>query len=649
MSDIIWTKTDEAPLFASYSLFPIIKSFLSRAGISITRADISLAGRILSLFSKELGLNKADELELLGELTAHKEANIIKLPNISATLVQLKAAIEELRSKGINVPFYPDEIITDYDEGVAKKYQKVLGSAVNPVLRQGNSDRRVLPPVKEFAKKHPHSNGDWDKANKAKICYMQKGDFYENEHSIIASNDEKFYINFISKDGKKELLKELAIQSGEIVDATFLSVEELDKFYESCFETALKENLTLSLHLKCTMMKVSDPVIFAHAIKSYFKDVFEKFGDEFKAHGVEAKNGLKDMFSKISQLKNKDEILAKFDEILSYKADIITPFKFQSLLLKRAKVANKTVVLPESDDERILKAAHIVLEKGAANIILLGLEDEISKKATALGLNLSKAKVINPEQNELTDEFAKKIYELRKHKGVDEVKANALAKDKIYFATMLIHEGLADALVSGATMSTADTIRPALQIIKTKQNVSVVSGAFFMALEEEILLFADCAVTPNPSADELASITLSSAQTASAFGISPKIAMLSYSTADSGSGPDVEFIKEVAKKASELDANLKIAAPIQFDAAVDLSVASKKMPNSEVAGHANVFIFPNLNCGNICYKAVQRSANALAVGPILQGLKKPVNDLSRGCLVEDVVNTILISAIQAGE
>ena len=348
-------------------------------------------------------------------------------------------------------------------------------------------------------------------------------------------------------------------------------------------------------------------------------------------------------------LNSKLLITDKFDEILSYQAEIITPFKFQSLLLKRAKVANKTVVLPESDDERILKAAHIVLEKGAANIILLGLESEISKKAATLGLNLSKAKVLNPAKNELTDEFAKKIYELRKHKGVDEAKANVLAKDKIYFATMLIHEGIADALVSGATMSTADTIRPALQIIKTKPNVSVVSGAFFMALEEEILLFADCAVTPNPSADELASITLSSAQTASAFGLSPKIAMLSYSTADSGSGADVEFVKEAAKKASELDVNLKIVAPIQFDAAVDLSVASKKMPNSDVAGQANVFIFPNLNCGNICYKAVQRSANALAVGPILQGLKKPVNDLSRGCLVEDVVNTILISAIQAGE
>ena len=419
-----------------------------------------------------------------------------------------------------------------------------------------------------------------------------------DKNNLINSNEKEFFLKFIDK------FEELKAKSDFVI---VLGCESFSVFGKSELNLKLARNLNAP--------------------------IFDKNASELKA----------------LNLNSKLLITDKIDEILNYKADIITPFKFQSLLLKRAKAANKTVVLPESDDERILKAAHIVLEKGAANIILLGLENEISKKAAALGLNLSKAKVINPEQNELTDEFAKKIYELRKHKGVDENKANALAKDKIYFATMLIHEGLADALVSGATMSTADTIRPALQIIKTKPSVSVVSGAFFMALEEEILLFADCAVTPNPSTDELASITLSSAQTASTFGLNPKIAMLSYSTADSGSGADVEFVKEAAKKARELDANLKIAAPIQFDAAVDLSVASKKMPNSEVAGRANVFIFPNLNCGNICYKAVQRSANALAVGPILQGLKKPVNDLSRGCLVEDVVNTILISAIQAGE
>ena len=224
-----------------------------------------------------------------------------------------------------------------------------------------------------------------------------------------------------------------------------------------------------------------------------------------------------------------------------------------------------------------------------------------------------------------------------------------MARDKVYFATMLVNEGMVGAMVSGASMSTADTIRPALQIIKTKPQTKIVSGLFFMALEEEILLYADCAITPNPSAEELAGIAVITAQTAASFGLQPRVAMLSYSTADSGSGPDVEFVKLAAKKALEIEPDLSLAAPIQYDAAVDVKVGAKKMPNSSVAGRANVFIFPNLNCANICYKAVQRSANALAVGPVLQGLKKPVNDLSRGCLVEDIVNTVLISAIQAGE
>ena len=319
---------------------------------------------------------------------------------------------------------------------------------------------------------------------------------HENDkNNLINSNEKDFFLKFIDK------FEELKAKSDFVI---VLGCESFSVFGKSELNLKLARNLNTP--------------------------IFDEHVSELKALNPNSKLLITD----------------KIDEILNYQAQIVTPFRFQSMLLKRAKMANKTVILPESDDERILKAAHIILEKDAANIILLGLESEISKKAAALRLNLSKAKVINPVQNELTDEFAKKIYELRKHKGVDEAKANTLAKDKIYFATMLIHEGIADALVSGATMSTADTIRPALQIIKTKPNVSVVSGAFFMALEEEILLFADCAVTPNPSADELASITLSSAQTASAFGLSPKIAMLSYSTAESGNGPDVELMFEGA-------------------------------------------------------------------------------------------------------
>ncbi len=342
-------------------------------------------------------------------------------------------------------------------------------------------------------------------------------------------------------------------------------------------------------------------------------------------------------------------ISGDIDEILSSTQEIITPYKFENILLNRARSARSSVVLPESDDERVLRAAEILLAQGAVDIVLLGEEAAIRQKQSELGLNLSKARIIDPQNNDYTQAFAAKIYELRKAKGVSEKDAEQMARDKVYFATMLVNESVVGAMVSGASMSTADTIRPALQIIKTKPQTKIVSGLFFMALEEEILLYADCAITPNPSAEELAGIAVITAQTAASFGLQPRVAMLSYSTADSGSGPDVEFVKLAAKKALEIEPNLSLAAPIQYDAAVDVKVGAKKMPNSSVAGRANVFIFPNLNCANICYKAVQRSANALAVGPVLQGLKKPVNDLSRGCLVEDIVNTVLISAIQAGE
>ena len=334
-------------------------------------------------------------------------------------------------------------------------------------------------------------------------------------------------------------------------------------------------------------------------------------------------------------------------EILVSSQNIITPYHFEKILLQRAREAGSSVILPESDDERILKAAQILLAQGAVKIILLGDAGEIDKRARNLGVNLSGAQVIDPKTDPRGEEFAQILYEARRAKGMSLEQARILARDKVYFATLALASGAVGAVVSGATMSTADTIRPALQIIKTKPNAKLVSGLFFMALEEETLAYADCAVTPNPSADELASIAVTSVQTAKAFGIEPRVAMLSYSTADSGSGADVDFAREAAAKALEIAPELKIAAPIQYDAASVPSVGAKKMPDSEVAGRANVFIFPNLNCGNICYKAVQRSANAVAIGPILQGLKKPVNDLSRGCEVADIVNTVLISAIQA--
>ncbi|WP_086233752.1 phosphate acetyltransferase [Campylobacter devanensis] len=338
--------------------------------------------------------------------------------------------------------------------------------------------------------------------------------------------------------------------------------------------------------------------------------------------------------------------LKSIDEIKNTQSNYITPLKFETLLYQKAAQKLKTVVLPESDDDRVLKACDILLNSGAISLILLGDENDINKRANELGLNLSKAKIINPANSELLEEFATTLYDLRKSKGMELEKAKELIKDRTYFGTMLVYKGLASAMVSGASTTTAQTIRPALQFIKTKPGVTSVSGSFIMCANGQIHFYADCAIMPNPTPKDLAGAAIATAATAREFGFEPKVAMLSYSTGDSGSGPSVDAIIEATKILKELDPSLDVEGPIQFDAAIDSVVAAKKLPNSKVAGNANVFIFPDLNCGNICYKAVQRTANALAIGPILQGLNKPINDLSRGCLVEDIVNTALISAIQ---
>ncbi len=341
---------------------------------------------------------------------------------------------------------------------------------------------------------------------------------------------------------------------------------------------------------------------------------------------------------------SKESDLSEISKLKNY--DFLTPNRFGYELAQRAKKDKKIVVLPESDDERILQAANVLLAQDLVDLILLGDESEIQTKATNLGLNLSKARVMNPANSPLLAEFASTLYEARKAKGLSEDEAQRLVKDRTYFGTLLVHTDKAQAMVSGASTTTAETIRPALQLIKTKSGVSTVSGAFFMSLEDSVLLFADCAVTPNPTPQQLAEIAFSSAMNAKAFGFTPRVAMLSYSTGASGSGTSVEAVKEAVAIAQKYP-DLLVDGPLQFDAAIDALTAKSKMPNSKVAGQANVFIFPDLNAANIAYKAVQRTANAIAIGPILQGLKKPVNDLSRGCLVEDIVNTAILSAIQA--
>ncbi|GAA7093064.1 phosphate acetyltransferase [Helicobacter pylori] len=335
------------------------------------------------------------------------------------------------------------------------------------------------------------------------------------------------------------------------------------------------------------------------------------------------------------------------ENLLQTKSAIITPLAFQMSLEKKAKKQIKKVVLPESEDERILKAAHRLNAMGTVGLILLGDKEIINSQAKHLNLNLENTEIIDPNTSHYREEFANNLYELRKSKGLSGQEAKQLVLDKTYFATMLVHSGYAHAMVSGVNHTTANTIRSALQIIKTKPGVSLVSSVFLMCLDTQVLVFGDCAIIPNPSPKELAEIAITSAQSAKQFNIAPKVALLSYATGNSAQGGMIDKINEALTIAQRLDPQLEIDGPLQFDASIDKGVAKKKMPNSQVAGQASVFIFPDLNAGNIAYKAVQRSAKAVAIGPILHGLNKPINDLSRGALVEDIINTVLISAIQA--
>ncbi len=326
---------------------------------------------------------------------------------------------------------------------------------------------------------------------------------------------------------------------------------------------------------------------------------------------------------------------------------VVTPLMFEYELLSRARGDRKHIVLPEGSDDRILRAASTLLQREVAALTILGSEAAIRSRATELGLDISGAKVIDPKDGELHERFAAEYTEMRKHKGMTVERAREIVGSVSYFGTMMVQLGLADGMVSGAIHTTAHTIKPSFEIIKTVPGTSVVSSVFLMCLEDRVLVYGDCAVNPDPTAEQLADIAISSAETAAQFGIEPRIAMLSYSTGESGSGADVDKVRAATALVRERRPDLDVEGPIQYDAAVDASVAKTKMPDSTVAGRATVFIFPDLNTGNNTYKAVQRSAGAVAIGPVLQGLRKPVNDLSRGALVQDIVNTVAITAIQA--
>ncbi|RJO76710.1 phosphate acetyltransferase [Nocardia panacis] len=346
----------------------------------------------------------------------------------------------------------------------------------------------------------------------------------------------------------------------------------------------------------------------------------------------------------MEQYVDAPELLRRIEVPLS---GVVTPQMFEYQLIEWARADRRRIVLPEGGDDRILRAAGRVLQRKIADLVILGDESAVRARAAELGVDIGAAEVLDPRTSRYLEQFAEEYTRLRAHKGMTLERARETVTDISYFGTMMVHLGIADGMVSGAAHTTAHTIRPSFEIIKTVPGVSTVSSVFLMCLADRVLAYGDCAVVPDPTSEQLADIAISSAGTAARFGIEPRVAMLSYSTGESGSGADVDKVRVATKLVRERASRLPVEGPIQYDAAIDATVANTKLPDSQVAGRATVFVFPDLNTGNNTYKAVQRSAGAIAIGPVLQGLRKPVNDLSRGALVADIVNTVAITAIQA--
>lgn len=349
----------------------------------------------------------------------------------------------------------------------------------------------------------------------------------------------------------------------------------------------------------------------------------------------------------VTTFEKEADIDALMDALEVEASEVVTPIMFQAELVERSRADRKTIVLPEPEDDRVLRAADAILRRGIADLVLLGDDKAVRARAAELGLDIGSARVVRTDDPELLETYAAEFARLRAKKGVTLEQAREKVQDVSYFGTMMVHMGHADGMVSGAAHTTAHTIVPSFQIIKTKPGTSIVSSVFLMLLEDRVLVYGDCAVNPEPTASQLADIAISSAATARQFGVDPRVAMLSFSTGTSGQGADVDKVREATELVRAMAPDLAVDGPIQYDAAIDPTVAAKKAPGSQVAGRANVFIFPDLSSGNIGYKAVQRSSGAIAVGPVLQGLNKPVNDLSRGALVEDIINTVAITAVQA--
>lgn len=467
------------------------------------------------------------------------------------------------------------------------------------------------------------------------------GDFLNNQISSfsVGAMQLRNYLMHLKENG-------LVITPGDRADIILGALQANESInYPSISGIVLTGNIIP----EDTILKLIEglsPVVPIIAVKEGTYVISNKIGDIKPKIYFNNTQKIQTSINTFEKYVDLDRLTEKF---IKFEAEGMTPKMFQYNLVKRAKKHRKHIVLPEGNDDRILIAAARLLLMDVVEISILGDKKQIVSKVADLGLDMdfTKVHIINPRKDKNYDDYVNTYYELRKEKKITLEIAKDLMEDGSYFGTMMVYKGHADGMVSGAAHTTQHTILPALQFIKTKPNSSVVSSIFFMCLEDRVSIFGDCAINPNPTAEQLAEIAISSADSSLAFGIEPKIAMLSYSSGSSGKGDEVDKVRAATEIVKNKRPDLKIEGPIQYDAAVDLAVGQSKMPNSEVAGHASVLIFPDLNTGNNTYKAVQRETGALAIGPMLQGLNKPVNDLSRGCTVDDIVNTVVITAIQA--
>jgi len=581
-----------------------------------------------------IGTDSAFEYDINAEIAANLGSPVILVANgqkktIKEIISQTQLAIDNFTEKGLDI------LATIINRAPVADKHEILSGLRCKFRQEGDCLSFIIPEVASLGRPTMHDVYKWlggDIISGEEFLDVQVDDY------LVAAMQVNNFLEYVSKNC-------LVVTPGDRSDILL-----------ACFSTRQSHTypevagivLTGGMHPPASMLKLMQGwagvpmpilVVDGHTFKvtRILTELYGRIDPEDE----------KKVATALGSFEEHVDTEALLTRLEAKRSTRVTPIMFEFSLLEKAKADRKHIVLPEGSSDRILHAADILLRRGIVDLTILGEPDKIRTRASQMGLHLDKAQLMDPVASEYFDDYVKTFLELRRSKGVTPEASRDTLSEPTYFGTMMVYKDHAQGMVSGSITTTQQTIRPALQIIKTRPGISLVSSVFFMCLPDRVLVFGDCAVNPSPSAEQLAEIAITSAETAMQFGVEPRVAMLSYSTGESGAGEEVDKVRRATEIARNKAPDLLLEGPLQYDAAYDPEVARTKMPESRVAGRATVFIFPDLNTGNNTYKAVQRAANAVAIGPVLQGLNKPVNDLSRGCTVSDILNTVAITAIQA--